>query len=33
MGYMSGMGDGTFGAANPITREQICVTLANTTPG
>lgn len=29
MGYMSGMGDGTFGAANPITREQICVTLAN----
>lgn len=28
-GYMNGMGDGTFGAANQITREQICVTLAN----
>ena len=28
-GYMSGMGDGTFGASNSITREQICVALAN----
>ena len=29
MGYMNGMGDGTFGASNSITREQICVALAN----
>lgn len=28
-GYMSGMGDGTFGADSPINREQICVALAN----
>ena len=29
MGYMNGMGDGTFGASNSIPREQICVALAN----
>ncbi len=29
MGYMSGMGDGTFAPTQPITREQMCVTLAN----